>query len=152
VWPAFWLIGASYKTVGWPAAGELDVMEVLGGEPTVVHQRVHMSRLSDSAVDVPFEGGAGGASTELEHPLDSRAHLYGVYFDGSMVRFYIDRHLRMSFDAAEAEATGRSWPFGQPQRIVLNVAVGGMEDPTDTAFPRSMTVGTISVWHGGTPF
>jgi len=30
VWPAFWMLGESYGSVGWPACGELDIMENFG--------------------------------------------------------------------------------------------------------------------------
>jgi hypothetical protein len=84
--------------------------------------------------------------------LDSRTHLYGVYFDQAMVRFYIDRKEHMAFDLEDAEASGRTWPFGNSMFLVLNVAVGGNGDPSASSFPKSMTVGAISIWEGGTPF
>jgi hypothetical protein len=58
----------------------------------------------------------------------------------------------MTITAADAVSSGRTWPFGRSFFIVLNVAVGGLEDPAPTSFPRSMTVGPISIWQGGTPF
>ena len=32
VWPAFWMMGINIKEVGWPACGEIDIMEMLGGK------------------------------------------------------------------------------------------------------------------------
>jgi beta-glucanase (GH16 family) len=152
VWPAFWLVGSGLSDVGWPACGELDIIEVVGANQTVAHSALHMATQSDPGKDAPFPVMGDDGSVDLGHPLDSQPHSYGVYFDGSMVRFYIDRKEHLAFGAADAFASGRSWPFDEPQHVVLNVAVGGTGDPSDTEFPKSMIVNSISIWTGGIPF
>lgn len=152
LWPAFWLIGSDVGEVGWPQAGELDVMEALGGRPGEVQQRVHISSTEDAAVDRPYGGGPEQGLTLFDRQADPVPHRYGVYFDGTMVRFYVDRQLQLAFDARDARASGRSWPFDSPMRIVLNVAVGGQEDPVPTSFPGSMVIQSVTVWDSGTPF
>jgi hypothetical protein len=153
VWPAFWLLGSNISEVGWPACGELDVVEVMGGNPTVAHSAMHMAMRSHPDTDVPYRGGRDGGSVDLGHPAESRTHRYGVYFDQTMVRFYIDRKEHMAYNVEDAVVSGRTWPFGSPQHLVLNVAVGGSAgDPSGTSFPKSMTVAGISIWEGGTPF
>jgi beta-glucanase (GH16 family) len=149
-WAAFWLLGSNIDSVGWPACGELDVLEVLGSKPTVARTSVHTSLQSDPRRDAPYAGPA--AKVDFGHPLDSRTHRYGVYFNHRSVRFYIDGKERMVRAVEDALASGRTWPFGQPMFIVLNVAVGGREDPSATALPKSMTVGSVQIWRGGTPF
>lgn len=153
VWPAFWLIGTNVDKVGWPASGELDVLEIMGGKETVAHSWIHMASQSDPDREVDYGGDAAGGSIDLGHPLDSRTHRYGVYFDDTMVRFYIDREEYLSLDADDALAAGATWPFGEPQFLVLNVAIGGVGgDPSSTPFPKEMVVGPVSIWEGRTPF
>ena len=41
LWPAFWLLGANFPTVGWPASGEIDVMEHVGRAPSQVFSTIH---------------------------------------------------------------------------------------------------------------
>ena len=37
MWPAIWTLGVNRKTVGWPACGEIDIMENVGFEPLRIH-------------------------------------------------------------------------------------------------------------------
>lgn len=151
-WPAFWLVGANIATVGWPACGELDVLEGWGTRPSIAHSAVHMSALGDPQAHRQFGWGEAGGSTDLGRPLDAGPHRYGVYFDREVVRFYIDRRPTMTIWADDAAAAGHSWPFGAAQFIVLNVAVPSDTDPSRARYPKVMTVGTIVVWQGGVPF
>jgi len=41
IWPALWMLGANYMSIGWPRCGELDIMELLGHEPSVSYGAVH---------------------------------------------------------------------------------------------------------------
>jgi hypothetical protein len=150
VWPAFWMLGGDIATVGWPAAGELDVLEASGSRPTVARSRMHMSTTIDPGTDLPYPQTEDRGAVDLARPLDVASHLYAVYFDGTMVRFYIDRRERLAYDVEDATASGRTWPFGGPQYLILNVAINS--NAAGTAFPQTMTVGHISVWRGGTPF
>ncbi|WP_045876354.1 family 16 glycosylhydrolase [Pseudofrankia sp. DC12] len=151
VWSAFWLIGSNFPQVGWPASGELNVMEVAGADTTWVHTAAHMAEIGNPRALAEFGWGDAGGSTDLGPDLRARTHSYGVYFDGQTVRFYIDRKEHMAVWAQDATAAGWDWPFGKPESLVLNIAVGA-GDPANTTFPQTMTVGPISVWQGGTPF
>jgi len=41
MWPAFWMLGNNITSVGWPACGEIDIMENIGKEPGTVHGSLH---------------------------------------------------------------------------------------------------------------
>jgi len=40
-WPAIWILGSNYKDIGWPASGEIDIMEHVGKNPGVIHSALH---------------------------------------------------------------------------------------------------------------
>ena len=41
IWPAFWMLGTNITQVGWPASGEIDILENIGREPRTVHDTIH---------------------------------------------------------------------------------------------------------------
>ncbi len=43
IWPALWMLGSNFDTVSWPACGEIDIMEMVGGNgrENTVHGTVH---------------------------------------------------------------------------------------------------------------
>lgn len=41
MWPAFWMLGDDFKDVGWPASGQISVMEHIGREPRTVYGTLH---------------------------------------------------------------------------------------------------------------
>jgi beta-glucanase (GH16 family) len=147
--PAFWLLGTNFSDVGWPACGELDIMEATQRSESLVRQTMHFPRVSDLSEDVAYGEYASGGYTSLGAPRDAASHRYGVYFDSEVVQFYVDRKPRLRLTKQEAFERDRTWPFGQPQTVVLNIAVAG--DPGKTQLPVSMEVGKISIWHGGVP-
>jgi len=40
-WPAIWTLGTNSRQVGWPACGEIDIMEFVGFEPGFIHANIH---------------------------------------------------------------------------------------------------------------
>ena len=41
LWPAFWMLGNTFNGRNWPAAGEIDIMESIGKEPSMNHGSLH---------------------------------------------------------------------------------------------------------------
>jgi beta-glucanase (GH16 family) len=46
IWPALWMLGTNISTVGWPASGEIDIMELLGHEPAKSYATLHYNNSS----------------------------------------------------------------------------------------------------------
>ena len=140
LWPAFWALGDNVRSVGWPLCGEIDVMEVLGSQPRVVHGVVHAAR----------SGGGhwlAGAPLRRPNPLAGTFHDYGVVWGPTGIAMSIDGITYMTI-AAEDLAPQDFWNFQHSFHLLLNLAVGGNWPgaPTRrTPFPAYMLVDSVRV-------
>lgn len=142
IWPAFWMLGANYKSVGWPRCGEIDIMENVGFEPSKVHGSLHG----------PGYSGNGSLTGVYTLPGKERFsdgfHDFAVEWEPGTIRFYVDNVLYETQSAAHLPAGGQ-WAFDHPFFVLLNVAVGGdwpgAPDGTST-FPASMLVDYVRVY------
>jgi len=147
--PAFWLIGSDFRQVGWPSSGELDAMEASAKGPETVRQTIHLARRSDPHSDGTSEVDPAGSLTTMTSSRSSW-HRYGVYFDRSVVQFYVDGRPRLFLSRSQAGEDDLDWPFGQPQHLLLNLAVAS--PPRPQALPATMTVARVAIWRHGVPY
>ena len=125
-WPAFWMLGSDIDEVGWPACGEIDVMEHVGSDPCTVHGTVH-------APGYAGLGGGLGAAHRTGSDLSHDFHIYGIDWDASHITWLLDG--RPYHRMTAAEAPGSVWPFRHPFFLVVNLAVGGAWPGNDTEEP-----------------
>jgi beta-glucanase (GH16 family) len=139
IWPAFWMLGANIGQVGWPACGEIDIMENIGREPAIVHATLHGSGYSGDA-------GVSGLHTLTEGAFSDDFHIFAMEWEATEIRWYLDGDLYQT--KTLADVPGR-WAFDHPFFILLNVAVGGKwpgyPDET-TVFPQRMYVDYVRVY------
>ncbi|MGC1637285.1 MAG: glycoside hydrolase family 16 protein [Candidatus Acidiferrales bacterium] len=142
LWPAFWLLGNDIGTIGWPGSGEIDIMENIGKEPSMVHGSLHGPGYSgdrDYTSEYKLPGGV--------HFADD-FHVFAVEWEPKTVRFFVDQDLYATFTPTRLPA-GMKWVFDHPFFIILNVAVGGdWPGPPDatTTFPQTMLVDYVRVY------
>ncbi|KTR04220.1 glycoside hydrolase family 16 protein [Curtobacterium luteum] len=140
IWPAFWMLGADIGQVGWPACGEIDVMENVGYEPTLVHGTVHG----------PGYSGANGISSTYRNPSGAAFaddfHVFGVDWRPDSITWTVDGTAYRT--VTRADVGSNPWVFDGPFFVILNVAVGGgwpgSPDAT-TRFPQQMLVDWVRV-------
>ena len=142
IWPAFWMLGNNIDTVHWPNCGEIDIMENIGREPSIVHGTFH---------GPGYSGGNGiGATYTLRggQRFSDDFHTFAVEWEPKVMRFYVDGLLYRTRTPADLPS-GTSWVFDHPFFIILNVAVGGgwpgNPDAT-TVFPQQMLVDYVRVY------
>ncbi len=141
IWPAFWMLGADIDTVGWPACGEIDIMENIGREPSMVHGTLHGPGYSGAS-------GVGGGYTLPAGRFADDFHTFAVEWEPNVVRWYVDGQLYQTRTPADLPA-GSRWVFDHPFFMLLNVAVGGNwpgSPDASTVFPQTMLVDYVRVY------
>jgi len=141
MWPAFWMLGANYATMPWPACGEIDIMENRGQEPTLVHGSLH---------GPGYSGGRAitHAFTVPGAPVDAEFHVYAVEWSSSKVTWSVD-DLEYATTTAGDLPGGAAWVFDHPFFIILNLAVGGnyVGPPgPGTTFPQQLLVDYVRAY------
>ncbi len=133
VWPAFWMLGANWESVGWPQCGEIDIMEHVNNEP-LTHSTMHWN-----------DGGHNYQGSHAPVQLNEW-HIYGAIWDATGIKFTLNDQ-PMYFFPFEAN-NNTADIFQNPFFFILNVAVGGNwpGNPDGTAqFPATMEVDYIRV-------
>jgi beta-glucanase (GH16 family) len=143
IWPAFWMLGNNITSVGWPACGEIDIMENIGKEPGIIHGSLHgpSTTAHTSDASAPFSLPAG-------HNFADDFHLYAVEWEPATIRFYVDSNLYATFTQSQWPAGG-TWVFDHPFFLLLNLAVGGDwpgAPDNSTVFPQQMLVDYVRVY------
>lgn len=121
-WPAFWALGDSISTVGWPLSGEIDIAEQGGNRPTRNSSAVHFSNvnLSPNTCCNNLRSVSGEIVDEADYTADF--HTYGLAWSPNYLQFYVDRELYYTVDS---RTIGQNyWVFNAPFFLVINNAVG----------------------------
>ncbi len=142
IWPAFWLLGDNIDAVGWPACGEIDIMENIGREPAIVHGTLHG----------PGYSGDKGIGALFTLPRARRVaddyHRFAIEWEPNVIRWYVDGKLYETKTPADLPA-GTKWVYDHPFFIILNLAIGGAwpgKPDATTIFPQTMLVDYVRVY------
>ncbi|WP_020536539.1 family 16 glycosylhydrolase [Lewinella cohaerens] len=147
-WPAIWMLGKNiteaggywantYGTTGWPACGEIDIMEHWGYNQNYVQSALH----------TPSSFGAtenhGGT---LASDVSNTFHIYALEWTPEEMRFSIDGSVYYTY--APNNQNPATWPFDADQYLLLNVAIQGEVAGNFTQSP--MVLDYIRVYQEGT--
>ena len=132
-WPALWMLGADFATVGWPETGEIDIMEQTGDNKGETSCALH------------YPGNFGGtAPTETTSVSNatSEFHLYTVEWKPDEIVFAVDDVVFYTF------LNDATLPFNKDFFLIFNVALGGSLGGTiDPGFTKSsMEVDYVKVY------
>lgn len=145
MWPAFWMLGADIDTNPWPGAGEIDIMEYRGQEPTIVLGSVHGPSYCGNELicDEPAES----EKYQLQNDrFDTGFHVFGIEWGPGFVNYYVDDVLYNQITPADVPG---EWVFDKPFYVLINLAVGGsfVGPPNDeTVFPQTMLVDYVRIY------
>ncbi|MFZ7086937.1 glycoside hydrolase family 16 protein [Curtobacterium sp. RRHDQ10] len=129
--PAFWLLGADVDSVGWPRAGEIDIVETPNTTSRSSHT-IHGPNKYLMSQDVPVSG-------DLQHDpkLSAGWHTYTVIRTADSITTKVDDTVAVHLTKASAPPT-LDWVFDQPMNILFSLAVGGkFPGNPDASTPRT---------------
>ena len=150
-WPAIWTLGKNinedggywdnqYGTVGWPACGELDIME----------HGLHPTNQVSVAIHTPSSYGST-VNTSIQ-PLADVAndfHVYSMNWSPDQITFLIDGVGFYTYNPAVKNDD--TWPFYLEQYLLLNIAMGGNGGAIDSNFSQSsMVIDYVRVYQNTT--
>ncbi len=130
-WPAFWTLGENITSVGWPACGEMDIMEAINANNNI-YSNLHWS----------YKGTQADTQGSVAYDVGDRTewHTYTMEWTSTRAKFYCDGELYQSNGiTTEAEME----EFRKNQFIILNLAIGGKWPGytiDDSAFPDRSTM------------
>jgi beta-glucanase (GH16 family) len=169
LWSAGWMLGDNQSTIGWPRAGEIDIVDTIGGpgqEEMIVNNMYWNpegpSKPADGKANInegqsrPGEVLINEVSNDPDETFSNTFHVYSIIWTEDRVDFYVDDVLTTPVTlTGELKETFTQSPF----YLILNVAIGGdwpgapvFEDTdTPTQFPRGMLVDYVRVYQPTTP-
>ena len=138
-WPAFWMMPVNFRS--WPADGEIDIMEEVGGHPNYVSSSLHANaHVHSNNTQVTHEMFLDGAEDDF--------HTYAILWTHDNITTYVDGEVQLSYDN---RGLGRDdWPYDDPFYVIFNLAWGGDWGGTygidESALPVTMEVDYVRVF------
>jgi beta-glucanase (GH16 family) len=134
------MLGNNIASAGWPACGEMDIMEVVGHEANKLYGTLHFGA---SAAQHESLGSSYVLPTGT---FDQQFHVFSLLWAQDTIKILVDDQVYVSATVLNITA---AYPFNNPFFFIFNVAVGGdwpgAPDQT-TAFPARMFVDYVRVF------
>ena len=139
-WPAIWMLGKNvnekggywqptFGTMGWPACGEIDIMEhgIFPNMPlNFIQSAIHTLSSSGNTINK-----GGMVASDVENDF----HVYSLNWSPNQLTFLLDDVVFYIYKPEDKNA--KTWPFDSDQYILLNVAMGGNAGEIDPFFTQS---------------
>ena len=137
LWSAIWLLGDNKDQIDWPGCGEIDILEVLGNEPSKQYSTIHFT-------DDENKHGEIQRSSIKSPDFSSSYHVFTLDWTPESITFNVDGN---SLNTILIEDDMKE--FLRSYFLILNVAVGGYwpgEPDETTVFPQTMYTDYIRVY------
>ena len=132
LWPAIWMLGENRPIIDWPGCGEVDIMEVLGKEPSTMYTTLHY------VADGNVKGESQKSHSMASGNYSDDYHIYSIVWTPTKIQFLLDES-PVYEQIIEADMK----EFLRPAYLILNLAVGGYwpgNPDASTQFPASLYV------------
>lgn len=123
-WPAIWMLGKNiteagaywqtqgYGTTGWPACGEIDIMEHWGNNQNYVQSATHTPSSFGATIN---HGG------QFIPTVSTEFHVYELIWTPEQLRFSVDGNVHWVYEPEVQNAA--TWPFTADQYFLFNIAI-----------------------------
>mgnify|MGYP001197723561 FL=1 len=138
LWPALWMLGENFSSTGWPSCGEIDIMEMIGGNgwnDRTVHGTVHWEDNGHAQY--------GGHNSLTSGRFADEFHVFSIIWTPSSIKWLRDDIQYHVIDINNLSAFHNDFFF------IFNVAVGGNwpgSPDASTIFPQTMIVDYVRVF------
>jgi beta-glucanase (GH16 family) len=143
LWPAIWMMPTENVYGGWAASGEIDIVELVGHEPDVVHGTLHYGGRWPNNVH-------RGARFQLqEGKFSDDFHTFTLLWREGEMRWFVNGIYYQNQNSWFTAGHDFPAPFDQRFHFILNVAVGGNWPGSPnhtTVFPQEMVIDYIRVY------
>jgi beta-glucanase (GH16 family) len=139
IWPALWMLGNNISTVDWPACGEIDIMEMIGGKENMLHGTAHW----DSAGMHTYHG--GNVLLKDNKIFADEFHVFSIDWNQEKIVWSLDGVPYYTMNISREDQT----EFQNKFYFIFNVAVGGNwpGSPNETTvFPQQLIVDYVRVF------
>ena len=137
LWPAIWMLGADISEVGWPASGEIDILEYIGREPGIVFTSLHTPASHGNTINTK--------KTKIAD-IEEGYHTYKAVWTPDHIEFFVDGDQLYRFTPENYNE--EEYPFKKDFYFLINMAVGGNlggAEIDESALPDKFYVDHIKV-------
>lgn len=141
IWPAFWMMPQDDVYGGWPASGEIDIMEMVGHEPNRTHGTVHYGTGWNDRKNI------SKSTTTTTGTLHDKFYVYSLEWKENEIKWFLDGNLFATL--TKADLAGYNYPFNEYFYLIFNLAVGGNWPGSPNAatyFPQWLIVDYVRVY------
>lgn len=140
IWPAIWMLGDNITSSGWPACGEIDIMEMIGGtglNDRTVHGTIHWEENGHAQY--------GDSKSLTSGKFADEFHVFSIIWNQTSIKWLVDNVQYNQITTSSADMS----EFQEKFFLILNIAVGGNwpgNPDGSTTFPQSMYVDYVRVF------
>lgn len=144
-WPAIWMLSTDWEYGGWPASGEIDIMEHVGYDQDVVHASIHTQSYYHSI-------NTQKTATKRVDGVSEGFHTYTLEWLPDKIIMSVDGEVYFTFEPTKYKSspTYAEWPFDKRMHLLINIAVGGYwggsRGVDEDIWPQTMEVDYVRVY------
>jgi beta-glucanase (GH16 family) len=119
-WSAIWMLPTDWKYGGWPASGEIDIMEHVGYDTDALVMSIHTESYNHVK-------GTQKSKSVRKAGMTSDFHVYAIEWLPDKIKFFYEGELQYTYKPTtyKDSPTYKEWPFDRRFHLLINLAFGG---------------------------